>query len=185
MSKSKINILLRMKDGERLERLRSHVRQFRDLSQDSNVMFEHSANEKRSRSRVLPFFFHDLTSAIQILPPAAVLPEQLHSARAHPSLAEGTVALMRAVLVDAIDCFQNQERKNTVRARTLGQEAERWIFSDEDSWPFSFVNICAVLGLDVGYVRRGLQSWRGSPAVQLTTKRVRKNGVRPLSSLAR
>jgi hypothetical protein len=91
---------------------------------------------------------------------------------------------MRAVLVDAIDCFQNQMRDNTVRARTLGQEAEQWIFSDDDSWPFSFVSICGVLGLNVGYVRHGLRRWRRSPAAQLTTKRARKTGVRPLSPLA-
>ena len=146
-------------------------------------MSEHMANSKKAPLRVLPLFLCNRTSASQLLPPAAVLPEQFYSARAHPFLAESTVAFMRAILVDAIDCFQNQDRKNTVRARALGQEAEEWIFSDDDSWPFSFVNICGALGLNVGYVRRGLRNWRRSPTVQLTTKRARKTGVRPSSSV--
>ena len=112
-----------------------------------------SANDKRLYPHALPLFLHDLTSANRLLSSAAILPEQFHGAQAHPSLAESTVALMRAVLVDAIDCFQNQARKNTVHARMLGQEAARWIFAEDDAWPFSFVNICGVLGLAVRRAR--------------------------------
>ena len=30
------------------------------------------------------------------------------------------------------------------------------MLSDDTSWPFSFVSICAVLGLEPEYLRRGL-----------------------------
>ena len=144
-------------------------------------MSEHVANNKKGRPHSLPLFLYDLSSASQLFPPAAVLPEQFYGSQTQYHRAEGVVALMRAVLADAIDCFQNQTRKNTIHARILGHDAGQWIFTDDDSWPFSFVNICRVLGLDVGYVRRGLQRWQHSPSVHLATKRVRKTGVRPQS----
>lgn len=31
---------------------------------------------------------------------------------------------------------------------------------DDFHWPFSFVNICAVLGLDPAYIRFKLKRWR-------------------------
>lgn len=66
---------------------------------------------------------------------------------------------MRAVLEDAIWCFQKQFIVHNRRVQRLAQEAERWFFSDDLSWPFSFVNICTVLSLEPEYVRRGLQRW--------------------------
>jgi hypothetical protein len=70
---------------------------------------------------------------------------------------------MRAILEDAIECFQKQFVKEGQRTRRLGREAEEWIFADDYRWPFSFVNICAVLGLDAAYIRRGLEQWRQAP----------------------
>jgi hypothetical protein len=144
-------------------------------------MSEHVVNNKKGRRHSLPLFLYDLSSAGRLLPPAAVLPEQFYGAPTQYHRTEGVVALMRAVLADAIDCFQNQARKSTAQARMLGHEAEQWIFTNDDSWPFSFVNICKVLEMDVGYVRQGLRRWQLSPSVHLATKRVRKAAVRPLS----
>jgi hypothetical protein len=73
---------------------------------------------------------------------------------------------MRAVLDDAIDCFQKQFVAGGVRAQRLAKEAEAWLFSDDDHWPFSFVNICAALGLDPAYIRRELTRWCQRPVVQ-------------------
>jgi len=70
------------------------------------------------------------------------------------------VALMRAVLADALDCFQKQFRSGEREDQRLAQEAEEWFFSDDYNCLFSFVHICAVLGLDPEYVRRGLKRWR-------------------------
>lgn len=71
----------------------------------------------------------------------------------------GEVALMRAVLADAFKCFYQAAGKNTRRARRLAKEAEDWFFSDDANWPFSFVNICAALRLEPGYLRRKLLLW--------------------------
>ncbi len=71
---------------------------------------------------------------------------------------------MRAVLEDAIDCLRKQSRKSGRRAQRLAQEAEEWLFDNDQRWPFSFVNICHVLGIDPEYIRRGLKQRRQEPA---------------------
>lgn len=69
---------------------------------------------------------------------------------------------MSAVLEDAIYCFQQQFAGEQPRKQRLAKEAEEWLFSDDDRWPFSFLNICAALGLDPPSVRRALKRWRHS-----------------------
>src|SRR5262245_51160738 len=109
---------------------------------------------------VLSPFLYDLGAATRSLPPAAVLPEQFHSPAASAVSGRGEVALMRAVLEDAIDCFRKQSSKTDRRSQRLLREAEEWLFTDDLRWPFSFLNICNVLGIDPEYVRRGLKRWR-------------------------
>jgi len=124
-------------------------------------MPRHSAPyAKQSRRPALPLFLYDLGAASQTLPPAAVLPEQFYSRPAATDKVHGEVALMRAVLEDAINCFQKQTLKSGRRAQRLVREAEEWLFTDDPRWPFSFVNICAVLGLDPEYLRLGLKRLR-------------------------
>jgi hypothetical protein len=84
----------------------------------------------------------------------SVLPEQFYSASSHEP---PEAALMRAVLQDAINCVQEGVRVMSRRKQRLAREAEEWFFSDESHWPFSFLNICAVLGLEPQYIRRGLR----------------------------
>jgi hypothetical protein len=37
------------------------------------------------------------------------------------------------------------------------------LFSDDERWPFSFVNVCRALGLEPGHLRRRLTQWRQCP----------------------
>jgi hypothetical protein len=67
---------------------------------------------------------------------------------------------MRAVLEEAVHCWQDQSRKSGRRAQRLTREVEAWFFADDPHWLFSFVNICAMLGLDAAYLRQGLRQWR-------------------------
>ena len=90
----------------------------------------------------------------------AVAPEQFFSAQDRSYTERGEVALMRAVLEDALHCVAKQFSHRGRRPQRLAREAEAWFFADDEHWPFAFVNICAVLGLDPGYVRRGLTRWR-------------------------
>lgn len=117
---------------------------------------------------------YDLGAASQILPPALVLPEQFYSPVTESDTAQGEVALMRAVLEDAVNCFQKESVKSGRRAQRLAREAEEWLFGDDYHWPFSFVNICAVLGLDPEYVRLGLKRWHQHRPAE---PRKRKRGI--------
>jgi hypothetical protein len=64
--------------------------------------------------------------------------------------------LMLAVLCDAIECiFKYCDEPVPVRAR-LYQDAQEWLFSQDDREPFSFLNVCDGLNLDPSYVRRGV-----------------------------
>ena len=99
--------------------------------------------------------------------PAAVLPEQFHSSPRPHSHIRGEVALMQAVLEDAIECFQKQFGTPSFRDYRIAQEAEQWFFTDDYQWPFSFVNICSVLGIDPDYIRRGLNKQKAERPVEI------------------
>ena len=79
-------------------------------------------------------------------------------------------ALMLAVLEDAIRCFADERRTRSGRRRRPAREAEAWLFADDDAWPFSFVNVCAMFDLSPSAVRAALRS--GPP-----------DALRPLSKL--
>jgi hypothetical protein len=65
-------------------------------------------------------------------------------------------ALLAALLQDAIDCFHKHISARDREGKELLREAEQWIMTDGDDWVFSFRNVCAVLGVDAGYIRRSL-----------------------------
>ena len=65
-------------------------------------------------------------------------------------------ALLMAVLEDAIHQYRKYSRARDRDGQARFHEAAKWIMADDDSWIFSFKNICELLGLDPDYVRRGL-----------------------------
>ena len=89
----------------------------------------------------------------EAIAPAAVLPEQFHSSPRQHYHGRGEVALMQAVLEDAIECFEKQFGTPRFRDYRIAREAEQWFFTDDYQWPFSFVNICSVLGIDPEPIR--------------------------------
>jgi len=64
--------------------------------------------------------------------------------------------LMAAVLDEAIADYQRYWGGASRRSRKRFAEVERWIFTDDTDWIFSFVNCCEVLGIKPEYVRQGL-----------------------------
>ena len=64
--------------------------------------------------------------------------------------------LMFAVLEDAICCFERYASARDKRGMRLFREAEEWIMEEDSDWPYSFGNICEVLGLAPQFVRAGL-----------------------------
>jgi GNAT superfamily N-acetyltransferase len=68
--------------------------------------------------------------------------------------------LMLAVLDDAIACFQKYAFARDRKGKVLFQEAEEWVEATNHDWPFSFVNVCEILGFDPDYLRQGLGQWK-------------------------
>jgi len=93
--------------------------------------------------------------------PDVMLPEQYFDRLASRTSDSPERRLLFAVLLDAIIQLQ---RRNT----SGSAEAERWIRNDADSdSPFAFRNVCEALGIEPGYLQRGLLSWRRSQVVTL------------------
>lgn len=93
----------------------------------------------------------------------AVLPEQFFDSRVKLAAVCPETALMYAVLEDAFFCFHKQfetEPRLIERAR----EAEDWFFSDDSRWLFSFLSVCAALGLEPHYIRKKLSQLDPSPS---------------------
>jgi hypothetical protein len=91
---------------------------------------------------------------------AAVLPEQFADPPGGSGANRGVLALMQAVLEDAILCLRHQDKASRPRARRLAREAAEWLCSDDEAWPFSYRNVCAALGIEPDYLRRRLLVWR-------------------------
>ena len=56
--------------------------------------------------------------------------------------------------------FSGQYPASNKKKQMLFEEAEAWLFGDESNGVFSFVSVCALLGFDPGYIRRGLRQWQ-------------------------
>jgi hypothetical protein len=67
--------------------------------------------------------------------------------------------LLLAVLEDGIRCFQENLFAAGGKRRTLFEEANEWLFSDDADWFCSFISICTLLNLEPNYIRRGLRQW--------------------------
>jgi hypothetical protein len=67
--------------------------------------------------------------------------------------------------------FTSGLSRGAAAAKCLSQEAEEWFLSDEADSLFSFVSICAVLGLDAHIIRRRLEGRSASAADSPLKKR--------------
>jgi hypothetical protein len=85
---------------------------------------------------------------------------------------------MLAVLEDGVMCYQKYAGATRPRSKRLFQEAERWIFEEGDSWPFSFQAICGFFSFDPGYFRQRLTSWRQQQLAQSPDERSKVGRVR-------
>jgi hypothetical protein len=86
-------------------------------------------------------------------------------------------SLMLAVLEDAIRSIQNQPRTSRSKVR---REAIEWVLEQRSDYVFSFENICAALGFDAGYLRKGILMWQGHDRA-----RVRPPGADGIKKISR
>ena len=73
------------------------------------------------------------------------------------------LALMGAVLQNAIRSFCECSGSRGVRSRRLFDETSQWFASPDNDWPFAFESICAALGIEPEWIRRLLHEWQGGP----------------------
>jgi hypothetical protein len=87
------------------------------------------------------------------------------SASAPTTESVGPLALMRAVLVDAIECLSGNGIKPSHRAR-VAMQARAWISRRGCDSLFSFDSICDALELDAARLRRVLLAPKPRKAMQ-------------------
>lgn len=92
--------------------------------------------------------------------PDTVLPAQYFETIHRKAHLEPEKRLMLEILEDAIASMRKHIFSRDRKGKTVFQEAEKWIMAKDESWLFSFDNICEVLGLSPDYVRRGLLKWK-------------------------
>ena len=68
--------------------------------------------------------------------------------------------LLEAMLADAINIYRLYAFADSSEKKRLFAEARRWLWSDDWCWPFSYRNVCEILGLDPSYLRQGLTRWK-------------------------
>src|SRR5262245_29843309 len=88
--------------------------------------------------------------------PDTLLPSQFFDRVRRRTEMDGERRLMVAVLEDALDVYRKQLTAHDGHGRQLFRDAEEWIEDTQADDLFSFENICDVLDLNAGYIRRGL-----------------------------
>jgi hypothetical protein len=69
---------------------------------------------------------------------------------------------MRAVLEDALACVHRPDATTRRWVQREAREAEEWLFSDDAHGIFSYVTVCAVLGLEPESIRPKHRRWSPS-----------------------
>jgi hypothetical protein len=107
----------------------------------------------------------EMTSLFQ---PDSLLPVQYFENFRRKMQTEPEKRLLLAVLEDALACYQKHFSSRGGRGMRLFRETEEWIFREESTRPFSFTNICEVVGFDPQYIRQGLLKWREMKIMELS-----------------
>jgi hypothetical protein len=96
----------------------------------------------------------------ELFQPDTLLPSQYFDRLRRRASIDGERRLMVAILEDAVDVYRKQAGARDRKRRQLFEDAEAWIESADKSWIFSYENICDMLGIDAGYLRKGLRAWK-------------------------
>ena len=73
---------------------------------------------------------------------------------------EPELKLMAMILEDAITCYLRYGNAKSEAGRREHRAAERWLFSRDRDWIFSFENICHHLGVDPDFARQRIRDGR-------------------------
>jgi len=98
------------------------------------------------------------------------LPEQYWETFAKGRDLDPEKRLLAAVLKDAVDTY----RTLVFAGGRHFAEAEKWIFSDDHKYTFSFRNVCDILGLSPSRIRPSLRTIPITPAAALPAEKARR-----------
>lgn len=90
--------------------------------------------------------------------PETVVPSQLFDTGIGATL-QPEKRLMLAVLEDAVAVFQRHLSAPAPQGDRAFDETVAWIWSEDVSWPYSFLNVCEHLNLHGERMRKGLNLW--------------------------
>jgi hypothetical protein len=94
----------------------------------------------------------------QLFESDVIAPEQFLEVFSRSRSLEPEQELMLAILADAIECvLKYLNEPIPARAKLFG-EAHDWLFDQDEREPFSFINVCEILGIDPSYLRRGIMA---------------------------
>ena len=93
---------------------------------------------------------------------ASVMPVQFFDRQLQGACLQPEKHLQLAVLADAVATHARTATETTPYAQRLFAEVDEWFACDVAAGPFSFVGICDSLGIEPGYVRRGVRRLRRS-----------------------
>jgi hypothetical protein len=102
--------------------------------------------------------------------PDVLLPIQYFAALKRKKFSCGEHRLVIAIIQDAVECFQKHINARDSKRRQLFIDAEAWIIDEDYVGTFSFNNICELLGMNPGYLRRGLLDWRDKERARTRTR---------------
>lgn len=86
----------------------------------------------------------------------AIHPTQYYLANRSMRLASGEKKLMLAILKDAIKCYRRNVTGKSVHSQKIFVETEEWFYDEDTNYLYSFLNICAWLGVDFKLIREKL-----------------------------
>lgn len=95
----------------------------------------------------------------KLFQPEVMLPSQYFGNSRGGVRQEPEYRLVLAILEDAIHCFMKYCFAGDGAGRELFEDARAWIDSEDRTWPFSFENVCAIVGVEAVFVREGLHRW--------------------------
>jgi hypothetical protein len=91
--------------------------------------------------------------------------------------------LMLAILLDAVECYQQYAGDETNR---LFKDTEEWIFAEDQEWLFSFINICEAVDIAPQYLRKGLLQWNNERSRKVSAaKRLATESFIPIKKISR
>jgi hypothetical protein len=86
-------------------------------------------------------------------------------------------SLMLAVLLDAVESFQEYVLLRDEHANRRFRETEDWIVRNDHKWLFSFRNICDALEIDPQYLRKSLLHWKKHAMQSASTRQQNKRSA--------